>query len=121
MPPPFTVSVPGSVAVDTTGNVYVLDGVNHQILKLAAGSSTQTVLPFGPLRTVFDVAVDSAGNVYVSGTRIVELPAGSSTPKVLWSSDHSRAASLTVDAIGNLYFDEALSEGTGRVLKLPVQ
>jgi serine/threonine-protein kinase len=78
------------MAVDTAGNVYVskyrdgfTNGGDHwvceafpvggkcagmgvnQVLKLAAGASTQTVLPFTGLNHPTDVAVDSAGNVYV--------------------------------------------------------
>jgi DNA-binding beta-propeller fold protein YncE len=37
---------PFGVAVDTAGSVYVADKFNHRVLKLAAGSSSQTVLPF---------------------------------------------------------------------------
>jgi serine/threonine protein kinase, bacterial len=58
---PFTVNIPGGVAVDSAGNLYVHDfrdagtpsapfGVDYRVLKLAAGSSTQTVLPFTGLK-----------------------------------------------------------------------
>ena len=64
------------MAVDAAGNVYVTDKDNNRVLKLAAGSTTPSVLPFtgdGPQ----DVAVDAAGNVYVtSGNQVVKLPAG---------------------------------------------
>jgi DNA-binding beta-propeller fold protein YncE len=67
------------MAVDTAGDVYVTDGDNKQVLKLAAGSSTPAVLPFTGLNGPEDVAVDSAGNVYVfdkSGFgRVVKLAA----------------------------------------------
>jgi serine/threonine protein kinase, bacterial len=49
------------------------------VLKLAAGSSTQTVVPFTGLNTPFGVAVDSAGNLYASdagNNRVLKLPAG---------------------------------------------
>ena len=51
--------------MDTAGDVYVTDGGNKQVLKLAAGSSTPTVLPFTGLNGPGGVAVDTAGNVYV--------------------------------------------------------
>jgi DNA-binding beta-propeller fold protein YncE len=35
------------------------------VVKLAAGSNTQTVLPISGLNGPLDVAVDTAGNVYV--------------------------------------------------------
>jgi serine/threonine-protein kinase len=36
------------------------------VVELASGSNTQTVLAITGLRTPADIAVDAAGNVYVS-------------------------------------------------------
>ena len=49
---PFTgIKYPEGVAVDTSGNVYVVDASNNsRVLKLAAGSDTPTVLPFTGLK-----------------------------------------------------------------------
>ena len=64
---PFTgLNRPYGVAVDTAGNVYVTDVVNNRVLKLAAGSTTQTVLPFTGLDDPRGVAVDAAGDLYVT-------------------------------------------------------
>ena len=54
------------MAVDAAGNLYVTDCGNNRVLKLAAGSSTQTVLPFTGLNDPSGVAVDTAGNLYVA-------------------------------------------------------
>ena len=54
---PFTgLNQPCAVAVDTAGDLYVIDSGNNRVLKLASGSSTETVLPFAGLRNPGDVA-----------------------------------------------------------------
>jgi serine/threonine-protein kinase len=49
------------VAVDAADNVYVLDSYYGQVLKLAAGPSSPTVLPFTDLNGPSAVAVDTPG------------------------------------------------------------
>ena len=78
---PFTGQGAGGVAVDGAGNVYVTDnGNNGRVLKLAAGATTATELPFTGLSHPWGVAVDSAGNVYVTDSgnngRVLKLAAG---------------------------------------------
>ena len=78
---PFTgLKLPGGVAVDAAGTVYVADENNNRVLELAAGSSIQSVLPFTDLNVPGDVAVDTAGNLYVTdayNNRVLKLAAGS--------------------------------------------
>src|SRR6185437_6484653 len=44
------------LAVDAAGTLYLSDNDNDRVLKLAAGSTTQTVLPFTGLRRPCGVA-----------------------------------------------------------------
>jgi serine/threonine-protein kinase len=67
------------LAIDAAGTLYAADMDNDRVLKLAAGSSTPTVLPFVGLESPSGVAVDSAGSVYVTDVhnkRVLKLPAG---------------------------------------------
>ena len=77
---PFAdLSYPDSVAVDSAGNLYVTDSGHNRVLRLAADSTTQSVLPFAGLNNPTCVAVDSAGNLYVNDSdnnRVLKLPAG---------------------------------------------
>jgi sugar lactone lactonase YvrE len=94
------------VAVDAPGDVYVADTGNNRVLKLAAGSGTQTVLPFHGLNYPFSVAVDTVDNVYVADTynaRLVKLSAGSSAQTVLPSSGGDTPDGVAVDAAGTVY------------------
>ncbi len=113
---PFTgLRLPHGVAVDAAGNVYVAETRTNQVLKLAAGSGTQTVLPFTGLDFFDDgvidaatagVAVDVAGNVYVSdsgNSRVVKLAAGSNTQTVLPFRGLRCPQGLAVDATGAVY------------------
>jgi DNA-binding beta-propeller fold protein YncE len=64
---PFTGLNNGSfgVAVDVAGNVYITDDENDRVLKLAAGSSTQALLPF-----------TNAIRVFEGPNHVCEIPSG---------------------------------------------
>jgi len=124
---PFTdLRLPHGVAVDATGNIYVTDALANRVLKLAAGSNTQTVLPFTGLdlsagvvnESTAGVAVDSAGNIYVADTghnRVLELAAGSSTQIVLPIHALSFPQGVAVDSAGTVYVAD---DHNSRVVKL---
>jgi serine/threonine protein kinase, bacterial len=76
--PAIVFETPIGVSVDTAGNLYITDTDNHRVLKLPAGSATQSVLPFTGLKDPVGVAVDTAGSVYVTDNghnRVLKLPA----------------------------------------------
>ena len=61
-------------------NAYAASSGDNQVLALPAGWTAPTELPFSGLSDPFAVAVDTAGNVYVTdlgNSRIVKLPARS--------------------------------------------
>ncbi len=119
---------PQGVAVDSSGNVYVVyaNGDSGSVMRLAVGSSTPTALPFTELTSPYGVAVDSAGDVFVTdvlhGGRIAELPAGAGNPtellvgKMYWHR-LSKPRGVAVDSAGNVYIAD---QGHGHVLQIPV-
>jgi serine/threonine-protein kinase len=143
---PFTgLNSPTGVAVDSAGTLYVTDTGDSRVVKLAAGATTQTVLPFSPSPTSsgssadvgsfyglfpYGVAVDGAGNLYVTDFekeatwkgnfnpdlgRVVKLPAGSDTQAVLPFTGLYNPAGVAVDSAGTLYVTDT---GNSRVVKL---
>ncbi|MGA9493372.1 MAG: NHL repeat-containing protein, partial [Mycobacterium sp.] len=127
---PFTgLKGPTAVAVDSAGDVYVVDELTSQVLKLAAGSTDLLVLPVeapSPDNPTFmtsdpsGVAVDSAGDVYVAeshNNRVLKLAAGSTTPAVLPFTDLNEPKGVAVDSAGDVYVAD---RGSSRVLKLAV-
>jgi len=93
--------------------------------------SSQVVLPFTGLHEPYDVAVDTAGNVYVADAnnaagnafpadtiynRVLELTAGSTTPVELPFTGLKNPSGVAVDTAGIVYIADY---GNNRVLKLP--
>jgi len=79
------VDVPATDLDELTGvavngdDVYITDRHDHQVLKVSAGSTTPTILPFTGVGRPSGVAIDSSGNVYVTDDetrKVLELPAG---------------------------------------------
>jgi serine/threonine-protein kinase len=94
---PFTgLTKPFGIAVDSVGNLYVVDDVlnktisDRRVVKLSAGL-TQTVLPFTGLTYPLGVAVDSTGTVYVTDDAVP--PTNRSGPV------NSRVVKLAPDSI----------------------
>jgi sugar lactone lactonase YvrE len=78
--------------------------------------SRQTVLPFSGLTYPASVAVDAAGNVYVTNDNdVVKLAAGSNAQTVLPFTGLKSRGGVGVDAAGNVYVAD---RGNNRVLKL---
>jgi DNA-binding beta-propeller fold protein YncE len=107
---------PSGVAVDSAGNLYVIDA--SRVLKLSAGTSNQEVLPFTGLDKPLGVAVDSAGDLYVTNVAMAwKLAAGSSSSTVLPFTNVGFLFGVAVDTAGNLYVTD---NGNNQLLKLAV-
>jgi DNA-binding beta-propeller fold protein YncE len=55
-----------TTAVNDDDDVFVTEYHTSAVVKLASGSTTQTVLQFTGLNSPSSVAVDKSGNVYVA-------------------------------------------------------
>jgi serine/threonine-protein kinase len=111
---------PGGVAVDSAGSVYVTsEDMFGRVVKLMAGSSAPTVLPFSGLYQPQGLAVDTNGALYVAdfNNRVVKLAAGANTQSVLPFTGLNYPEGVAVDAAGNVYVAD---RGNNRVVKLDV-
>ena len=119
------------VAVDSAGNVYVTDFghpdwgprrppiVGIRVVKYAPRSSPSTTLSFPHLFTPVGVAVDGAGNVYVTdldSNRVRKLAPGSSAPTSLPFAGVSKPLGVAADSAGNVYVTDEINT---QVVKLP--
>jgi len=106
--------VPGAVAVDGAGNVFVADATAGKVYEYAGGAGAGTVLGSG-LSAPSGVAADSAGNLYISDTgngRVVEIPNSASGPytgpqSTLPIPGLKTPGQLAVDGSGTLYIPDA--------------
>jgi hypothetical protein len=69
------------MTVDNAGNLYVASG--HHVVKVPAGGGSQTTVVSSAM-IANGVAVDAAGNIYISAVapdRIIKVPSGRSLPR----------------------------------------
>jgi uncharacterized protein (TIGR03437 family) len=145
---PATLAVlnaPHGVAVDAAGNIYVADRGNHRVRKVDTSGQINTIAGNGKAEfsgdnglatsagmDPFDVAVDSAGDVFVAdqlNNRIREIAPNNTITTVVgtglpgYSGDGGSAAGaqlklpagIALDSAGNIYIAD---EGNARVRRV---
>jgi trimeric autotransporter adhesin len=133
------------IAIDSSGNMYIADTLNHCIRKVTVGGVISTIAGTGTLgysgdtgaaisarlRYPYGVAVDSSGNVYIADTgnhRIRKVTGGVistivGTGTLGYSGDTGAAISaqlyspygIAVDSSGNMYIADS---GNHRIRKV---
>ncbi|SNT41479.1 NHL repeat-containing protein [Granulicella rosea] len=105
------------VAVDIAGNVYIVDATNKQVVKVAVGTKTQTVLATG-LIAPKQIAVDRLGNVFIADSganAIVYLPTGGAAATTI-GSGFAAPSGVAVDVNNNLFIADT---GNNAVKEIP--
>jgi sugar lactone lactonase YvrE len=120
-------NIPASVAVDSTGNIFIADFQNNRIRKVSASTGLiSTVVGNGTggyngdgiaatsaeLNGPSGVAVDSAGNIYIADTNNQRIRKMSASTGLIGTVPVV-ATSVAVDSIGNIYFS-----GSNRIQKV---
>ena len=118
--PTSTLSYPYGVAVDASGNVYIVDTGNSRVLKETfwAGSHTESTVRTSALASPSGVAIDGSGNIYIADTgnnRVLkETPsAGTYAESTVPTSSLVYPSGVAVDGSGNVYIADT---GNNRVL-----
>ena len=119
-----TLSSPADIVVDSSGNVYIADTGNSQIVEITAQgvASVLTITGLSPaLSSPAGITIDGSGNLYIADTgnnRVVEISssgAGSviSTGSVTLSSPKG----IVLDQSGDLFIADT---GDSQIVEVPI-
>jgi sugar lactone lactonase YvrE len=115
-------ATPEGVAVDAMGNVYLADAANGQVVRIAAGSGTQTTVGSG-LKTPYGVALDGAGNLLIADYGHGYVTRVPNENGVLTTADQTTLGTglsvvrgIATDALGNIY---AIDYNNNRIVEIP--
>jgi uncharacterized protein (TIGR03437 family) len=122
---------PWGVAVDSSGNVYIVDRGNNVIRKVTTAGVISTIAGSpgtltstgdgGPANkatfgAIYAIAISPAGNIYISDTlsqNIREITADGNIHTVV---SNVSAVSLAIDAAGNIYYPDSVNNYVMKVV-----
>ena len=111
---------PQGIAVDASGNVYISNTVDNNVLEetLSSGTYAQTILPITGLNNPVGLAVDGSGNLYIadngSGLVLKETLSGGVYTQSMIGTGLSAPEGVAVDGSGNVY----IADKTAGALKV---
>ncbi len=104
-------NTPTAIAVDNSGDVFLVNSSNNTVQEIAAGTDTVTTLLSGFHNPVTSITVDSAGDVFAFDSyhnSIVEVSAGTETVSTLTYSLYApMGAGMTTDSKGDVFIAES--------------
>ncbi|MGA9529095.1 MAG: choice-of-anchor D domain-containing protein, partial [Terriglobales bacterium] len=109
--------------VDASGNIYVADTYNYNVIEIPAGcaSATCQVSIGSGLNSPFSVAVDGLDNVYIADSgnnRVIEVPVGCTTSSciITIASGLNSPEGVAVDGYGNIFIGDTHNN---RIVEVP--
>jgi sugar lactone lactonase YvrE len=115
-PPETHTGTSVSVSPPPTPDVYIVDNGTGSVEKVPPMSPQTT--PITGLNSPQGIAVDSAGNVYITNTAVNEVlkyPAGGGSP-VSIATGLNKPQGVAVDDVGNVYIADT---GNNRIVEVP--
>jgi sugar lactone lactonase YvrE len=99
---------PTGVAVDPSGNIYVLMNGNGQIYKFptAGGNGTRYPNATATFGTSYGIAADRGGNIYIANSTGGTVTVYNSTTLLTTITGLTTPRGMVVDNLGNLYVDD---------------
>jgi DNA-binding beta-propeller fold protein YncE len=120
--PPYTLSQPSDITVDTAGNIYIADTSNNQIVKVNPQGVASVLTISGlntPLKHPRAIKVDGSGNLYIADTansRIVEVTSsGSGSVLSTGGVTLSSPQGIAIDSSGNIFIADT---GHNQIVKV---
>jgi sugar lactone lactonase YvrE len=117
-----SLDTPAGIAVDESGNVYIADTNNNQIVKISADGTASVLTLTGlttALNTPIGIAVDESGTLYIAdngNSRIVQVIGTAATVVAMGSVTLSSPQGVAIDASGNLFIADATNNS---IVELP--
>ncbi|BAU52226.1 putative Ig domain-containing protein [Mucilaginibacter gotjawali] len=108
-------NAPQGMAVDASGNVYVVD--NNGVIKVFNSSGTNTGTFGSGLTNPVGMVFDASGNAYVldaSTKKVYEFNAGGTLVNTLTITGLNNPQAIAIDASGNLYI---ANQGANSIIK----